>query len=146
MEKSELISSLVAELRIAYPNYFKDFNKEMTLAMVRQYSNYFSKYEEDILKLTFYEVIKTSKYMPSIAELIERCERNRKKVAFKILSLMEKDGYFKKSANGELDEVQEFINREKAVAWLNSGNIPEWFKKDMNSYLDKKHFLEITNG
>ena len=61
---------------------------------------------------------------------------------------MKNEGYFKKGQFGDLDEVQQFRNYEKATKWLNSGKVPDWFEKDVAEYeskLKQIKLLEVAN-
>ena len=61
--------------------------------------------------------------MPTIAEIIERCEKNRFIYENEILEKMNNVGYFKNTR--ELEKAYNFL--EKKV-------IPEWFYEDMKKY------------
>jgi hypothetical protein len=78
-----------------------------------------------------------NKMMPNAIELEALCEQELVNENFKILDLMWKDGYFKYGSYGELAPEQQSRNFEKAMMWLNTGVIPEWFQKDMEEYRQK---------
>ena len=44
--------------------------------------------------------------MPTIAEILEKCNGQAKTYTFDILKIMQEDGYFKRGALGELDDNQ----------------------------------------
>jgi hypothetical protein len=141
MEKSKLIGSLIIRLKTAYPYYFRDLKEEETLGMYAMYEEELSQYNEETLTNAIKEIIRTSKYMPSLNEIIEQCEKSRTHQANEIVEKMWKDGYFKKSAYGELDESQAYRNYNKTLKFIEEGIIPEWLREDMKKYYSQM----ITN-
>jgi hypothetical protein len=87
------------------------------------YKDELSKYNEKTLNIAIKNVIRNSKYMPSLNEIITECESNKTHNANAIIEAMKKDGYFK-SAN-ELDKV---------YMWLAKGIIPSWLREEMKNY------------
>lgn len=134
MEQSKLISGVMAKLRIAYPYYFKDLDEELILGMVKVYQEQLVGYTPEIVLKAIDEIIRTSKFMPSIAEILEKCDSQVKTYSYDILKNMLEDGYFKHGAYGELDNSQAIRNYEKATMWLSKGIIPEWLLEDMKKY------------
>lgn len=134
MEQSKLISSVIAKLRIAYPYYFKDLEDEMVLGMVKMYQDQLVGYDYEIVMKAIDKIIKTSKYMPSIAEILENCDNQVSSYSLEILTKMKNDGYFKYGVCGELDESQQSRNYEKAMSFVNRGIIPDWLLNDMIRY------------
>lgn len=133
MDKSKLISSVIAKLRIAYPYYFKELDEDMILAMVKMYQDNLGMFNYQTISNAIDEIIKTSKYMPSMAEIIEKCETFKVGRGNFILETMFKDGYFKK---GVVELTDEHANRnyEKALSFIERGIIPDWLLKDMKEY------------
>lgn len=134
MEKSKLIGSLIIRLKTAYPYYFKDLKEEETLGMYAMYEEELSQYNEETLKSAIKEIIRNSKYMPSLKEIIDQCDKCRTYQTNKIVELMWQDGYFKKGAYGELDESQAYKNYNKTLKFIEEGIIPEWLREDMKKY------------
>lgn len=137
MEKSKLIGSLIIRLKTAYPYYFKDLKEEETLGMYAMYEEELSQYNEETLINAIKEIIRTSKYMPSLNEIIEQCEKSRVHQKNKIVDLMWQDGYFKKGAYGELDDSQAYRNYNKTLKFIEEGIIPEWLREDMKKYYNQ---------
>ncbi|MCI9434738.1 MAG: hypothetical protein HFI86_05670 [Bacilli bacterium] len=136
MEQSKLISSVIAKLRVAYPYYFKELDDDdkMLLGFIKMYQDQITGYNPKIVLKAIDEIIRTSKFMPTIAEIIEKCDSQSKTYTFDILEIMKKDGYFKHGAYGELDNRQAIKNYEKATMWINKGIIPKWLLEDMKKY------------
>lgn len=84
--------------------------------------------------------------MPTIAEILEKCNGQAKTYTFDILKIMQEDGYFKRGALGELDDNQAIKNYEKATMWLSKGIIPNWLLKDMQKYGYKVNTLLPDKG
>ena len=84
--------------------------------------------------------------MPTIAEILDRCDGQAKTYTFDILKIMQEDGYFKRGAVGELDDSQAIRNYEKATMWLGKGIIPDWLLNDMQKYGYKVNTLLPDKG
>lgn len=123
MDQSKLISSVIARLRVAYPHQFKDYNDEMLLGLVKLYQDNLIGYRPETIVTSIDEIIKEFKFMPTIAEIIEKCEKNRFIYENEILEKMNKAGYFK--------NIREL---EKTYSFLERNVIPEWFYEDMKKY------------
>lgn len=134
MEQSKLISGVIAKLRIAYPYYFKELDEEMLLGLIKMYQDQITGYTPEIVLKAIDEIIRTSKFMPTIADILEKCDSQAKTYTFDILEKMRQDGYFKRGVYGELDDNHATRNYEKATMWLNKGIIPKWLLEDMKKY------------
>ena len=134
MEKSKLIGSLMIKLKIAYPYYFKDLTEEETLGLYATYEEELSQYNEETIIIAIKNIIRNNKYMPSLSEIIEQCDKYRTHQTNEIVELMWKDGYFKKGTYGELDDAQAYKNYNKTLKFIEEGIIPEWLREDMKKY------------
>lgn len=131
------ISTLIATFKIAYPYFFKESTKEEITALSRIYQEHLSCYNEKTLANVAKKIIATKKFMPSISEIIEACEKEKEFMRNEILELMKVDGYFKKGDYGELDHTQEERNYTKALMWAERNLLPNWLKEDMKYYQAK---------
>lgn len=108
------------------------------------YYEFLQEYSYDTFRAAVKNIIRKSKFLPKITELLEECENCKEQTKFEVLEFMKVKGYFKES-NYSIGEY------EKAIRWLERGNIPDWFKKDLNKYykmmkqetLDHKEILMI---
>lgn len=123
MKKEEFIKCMTY-LGMAYNKAYSKFELEQHYEFLSEYS-----YEE--LKKAIKDIIKASKFLPKINELIEECENVKKENKLNILETMKNDGYFKNE--WEYEKVSKF---------LKSGIIPEWFNNDMNNYSEE----QLTNS
>lgn len=146
MEQSKLISGVIAKLRIAYPYYFKELDEDMLLGLIKMYQDQITGYTPEIVLKAIDEIIRTSKFMPTIAEILDKCDGQAKTYTFDILKVMQEDGYFKRGAYGDLGENQAIRNYEKATMWLSKGIIPEWLLEDMKKYGYKVNILLPDKG
>jgi hypothetical protein len=99
------------------------YNKEFNQKEVETFYDFLKDYDYETFKIAIKEIIKDKKFMPSISEMIEFCNKNKQQKKFEILEKMKLQGYFK--------DLKEY---EKAIRWLESGNIPSWFKEDIKQY------------
>lgn len=100
-------------------SYSKEFDEEM----LQVWYMHFKDIKKEVLYKAVMEEIKTKKFMPSIAELLEECEKQKSNIKYAILEEMKKDGYFKTE-----------YEYEKTAKFMEEGIIPEWLKKDMKKY------------
>ena len=126
MEKSKSISLFLAKLKIAFPSYFKNLSNEDLIQLISLYQETLGNYNEQILNKVANEIIKTKKYLPSIAEILELCESKKKEFRYEIIEKMKQNKYFK-----SLKDL------EKVYIWLDEDIIPSWLKKDMMNYYKK---------
>lgn len=148
MGQSKLISEIILKLKVAYPYFFKDLEDEEFVGLTKMYQEQITGYLPEIVLKAIDEIIKTSKFMPSVAEILEKCDEKQKDYTYEILEIMRKDGYFKQSAYGELDDIQATRNYEKATMWLSKGIIPSWLLEDMQEYgyKDKKALQNTSDN
>lgn len=141
MEQSKLISGMILKLKVAYPYFFKDLEDEEFVALTKMYQEQIIGYTPEIVLKAIDEIIRTSKFMPSIAEILDKCDSSAKTYSYDILEKMKNDGYFKRGIYGELDDTHATRNYEKATMWLSKGIIPQWLLEDMMSYGYKTNTL-----
>lgn len=115
MTQEELVKGLKV-LGIAY-------SKEFTKEECSTYYEFLQEYTYETFKIAVKNIIKKSKFIPKISDLVEECENQRKLTRHEILDFMQLKGYFKNP-----------VEYEKASKWLERGIIPEWFRNDMKKY------------
>lgn len=123
MEQSKLISVSIAKLKVAYPYYFRELTDEEFAGLISMYQEELSHYSELVLTNAIKSIIKKSKFMPTLKELIDECESIKKYNVSLIVSKMIQDGYFKSP-----------MEIEKTYKFIEEGNIPDWLKEDMKKY------------
>lgn len=99
------------------------FNKTFTKNELILHYDFLKEYDDEVFTKAVKNIIRKSKFLPKINELIEECEIVKEEVKFNILEIMKNDGYFK--------NIKEY---EKATNFMKSGIIPKWFANDMNNY------------
>ena len=87
------------------------------------YYEFLQEYNYDTFRVAVKNIIRKSKFLPKITELLEECENCKEKTKFEVLEYMNSQGYFK--AGSEYD---------KAIMFLERNNIPSWFKDDLTKY------------
>lgn len=115
MKKEELFKGLTY-LGTAY-------GKQYTKIELEQHYDFLKDYSYEIFIIAIKNIIRTSKFLPKITELIDECESQRETVKFDVIEYMNKVGYFK--------HPREY---EKATLFMEKGNVPEWLQKDINKY------------
>lgn len=112
------------EIKILAMSYNKDFTEETISLWYEQFKDL----KKDNLHNAIKKIITTSKFMPSIAELLEGCKEENKKAKIKILEKMKSNGYFK--SNLEYDKV---------IKWIDKDITPAWLLDDMKKYFIKEN-------
>lgn len=107
------------DMKILSISYNKDFDEET----INHWYKYFKNINKDIFSKAVNKVIANNKYMPSIAELLDICNKEQKNIKVLVLERMKNDNYFK--------TTKEY---EKAIKWLDKDINPEWLLNDMKNY------------
>lgn len=133
MEPSKSISTIIAKLKIAYPYYFKELSNEEFIGLISMYQEELGNYNDLTLTTAIKTIIRNNKFMPTLKEIIDECERCRTYNGNSILEKMRNDGYFSRGIK-KLSSQQEIRNYEKALHWFENGVVPLWLLNDMKKY------------
>ena len=133
MEKSYL-NKIFAILKVTYPYYFKDLSEEESVGFISLYASKLNDYEQCVVERAIDKLITTSKFMPSLSEIIEMCEQERLKFRQLIVNKMINNNYFKSP-----EEIT------KAIHWLETGIIPDWFMKEMRKSGYREQISSLKN-
>jgi len=123
MDNKKVISSLIAKFKVAFPYYFEKLTDEEFVGLVSLYNEQLSMYSCEALENAFNVIVRTSKFMPTIQEIIEKCEKYKTDKKLYIVEVMKQAGYFKSDK-----EI------EKTIHFIEEGNIPDWLLKDMKKF------------
>lgn len=107
------------EMKLLAMSYDKDFSEETINFWYQNFKNI----NKNVFSKAINKVIANNKYMPSIAELLDICNKEQKNIKVLVLEKMKNDNYFK--------TAREY---EKAIKWLEKDISPEWLIKDMKNY------------
>lgn len=99
------------------------YGKEYTKIEVQQHYDFLKEYSYETFIKATKNIIRNSKFLPKINELLEECERQKTEMKFDIIEFMNKQGYFK--------DIKEY---EQANLFMSENIMPEWFKNDINKY------------
>lgn len=122
--------------------YFKDFSSDDLMA----WYELFKDIKVNILEQAITDIVKESKFMPNINQLLEKCPSTINSFYLAIIDKMLKDGYFKQGIV-ELDSEHEMRNYEKTVRWIEEGIIPGFLREDMKKYmLDNNKKIDNNNS
>lgn len=115
MTEQELVKGLTY-LGTAYGKEYSKLECEQHYDFLREYS-----YETFVVAIK--NIIRKSKFLPKITELLEECENHKEHTKFEVLEFMKSKGYFKATSE-----------YEKAIKYLETNVIPEWFRNDLNEH------------
>ena len=115
MKQEELVKGLKV-LGIAY-------SKTFTQEECATYYEFLQEYSYETFKIAVKNIIKKSKFLPKISELVEECENSKSQRKFEVIEFMKSKGYFK--APNEY---------EKTIDWYAKGITPTWLKEDMKQF------------
>lgn len=123
------------------------YGKEYSQLEAQQIYEFVKEYDYDTFVRATKEIIRTSKFVPKIADLIEACEKNKHTKKIEILNYMRDSGYFKLTYRPDiqLDDAHATRNYIKARNFIETGIIPDWFQEDINYYYQKMQNAQIES-
>lgn len=112
------------------------YDKKYTANELELHYDFLKEYSDETFMKAIKTIIRESRFLPKVNELVEMCDKYKERSRFEILDYMNERGYFK--TPNELD---------KAIRFLETGVVPEWFKNDMNEYykMMRQGALEYQN-
>ena len=130
MEQSSL-SKIMAMLKIAYPYYFKELKEreEDSRAFISLYSQKLKDYEYPIAAKAINVIITNNKFMPSLAEILDECNRQKKIYYKTVIDEMYKNKYF--TTDQEYGKALTWLFEEKPI-------IPSWLQQDIIKFKNQK--------
>lgn len=99
------------------------YGKEYSKIECEQHYDFLKDYSYQTFVAAIKNIIRKSKFLPKITELLDECENCKERTKFEVLEYMNNQGYFK--TGSEYD---------KAIMFFERNNIPSWFKEDLNKY------------
>lgn len=131
MTKEEFVESMTY-LGIAY-------GKEYSQIEIQQHYDFLKEFSDEVLMKAIKNIIKKSKFLPKITELIEECENCKELTKYNVIEFMRSKGYFK--------NVNEY---EKTVNFVKRNIVPIWLQEDINKHYkmmkQEEQLLENTSG
>ena len=121
-------SKIVNVLRIAYPYYFKDMEKESTIMFNQLYYSKLKRYDYVVVSNAINNIIENSEFMPTIAEIIAECDKETRKLYKIKIDKMYSNGYFK--TDQEYGKALQWLFEDKPI-------IPSWLLEEINGYEEK---------
>jgi hypothetical protein len=127
MEQSNF-SKIVNVLRIAYPYYFKDMEKESTIMFNQLYYSKLKKYDYVVVSSAINKIIEKSEFMPTIAEILTECDKETRRLYKIKIDKMYANGFFK--TDQEYGKALQWLFEDKPI-------IPNWLLEEINGYKEK---------
>lgn len=127
MEQSNF-SKIVNVLRIAYPYYFKDMEKESTIMFNQLYYSKLKKYDYIVVSSAINKIIEKSEFMPTIAEILTECDKETRRLYKIKIDKMYANGFFK--TDQEYGKALQWLFEDKPI-------IPNWLLEEINGYEEK---------
>ena len=137
MRIDELVKGLNF-LGLAYGKEYSQLEAQQIYEFVKEYSY------DTFIKATK-DIIRTSKFLPRIADLIETCEKYKNSANREVIDYMQSVGYFKYSPYGEITDEKASRNYDKAMNFILTNNIPDWFQEDLDYYINQMHQLRLED-
>ena len=112
------------------------YGKEYTQIETKQIYDFLKEYNYETFTKAIKNIIRTSKFVPKIADLIEECERCKTTNRTEVIKYMWNSGYFKLSYRPEhqLSDEHAMRNYNKVIMWLERDLLPDWLQEDINYY------------
>lgn len=121
-------SKIVNVLRIAYPYYFKDMEKESTIMFNQLYYSKLKRYDYVVVSNAINNIIENSEFMPTIAEIMAECDKETRKLYKIKIDKMYSNGYFK--TDQEYGKALQWLFEDKPI-------IPSWLLEEIKGYEEK---------
>ena len=121
-------SKIVNVLRIAYPYYFKDMEKESTIMFNQLYYSKLKRYDYVVVSHAINNIIENSEFMPTIAEIMAECDKETRKLYKIKIDKMYSNGYFK--TDQEYGKALQWLFEDKPI-------IPSWLLEEIKGYEEK---------
>lgn len=137
--KMEEFIKVISYLGMAY-------GKEYSQAETQQMYEFLKEYNYQTMIDAVKSLIRTSKFVPKIADIIEACENNRSSQRVEVVKYMMDSGYFKFSPYGEITDEHALRNYDKAMRYLETNNVPDWFQEDLNHYYKLMQQEKLTTS
>ena len=137
MRIDELVKGLNF-LGLAYGKEYSQMEAQQIYEFVKEYSY------DTFIKATK-DIIRTSNFLPRIADLIETCEKYKNSANKEVIDYMQSVGYFKYSPYGEITDEKASRNYDKAINFILTNNIPDWFQEDLDYYINQMHQLRLED-
>lgn len=112
------------------------YGKEYNQIETTQIYEFLKEYNYETFTRAIKNIIRTSKFIPKIADLIEECEKCKTSTKFEVVDFMRDTGYFKLSYKPEHQLSDEHATRNylKVKTFISRGIIPDWLQEDINYY------------
>ncbi len=123
-------TDIVKGLKVLGIAYSKEFTKEECST----YYEFLQEYSYETFKTAVKNIIKKSKFLPKISELVKECDSCKELIKNEVIDFMWNSGYFKKGTCGELSDAQALRNYDKSIKFIEEGKVPKWLQEDMNYY------------
>ena len=121
-------SKIVNVLRIAYPYYFKDMEKESTIMFNQLYYSKLKRYDYVVVSNAINKIIENNEFMPTIAEIMAECDKETRKLYKIKIDKMYSNGYFK--TDQEYGKALQWLFEDKPI-------IPSWLLEEIKGYEEK---------
>lgn len=122
------------------------YGKEYSQAETMQMYDFLKDYNYQTMIEAVKSIIRTSKFVPKIADLIEACENNKSTQRVEVVKYMRDSGYFKLCDYGEITDEHATRNYNKVLMWLERGVVPDWLQEDINYYYNKMHQERLSGS
>ena len=123
------------------------YGKEYSQMEAQQVYEFVKEYEYEVFIRATKDIIRTSKFLPKIADLIEACEKQKEVKRTEVIDYMKECGYFYLSyrPDHKLDEAQATRNYLKVKTFIQRGIIPDWLQEDLKYYNERMRHSQLEN-
>ena len=121
------------------------YGKEYSQIETQQVYEFVIQYDYETFIKAVKELIRTSKFLPRIADLIEACEKYKNSTNKNVVDYMREVGYFKYSPYGEVTDEHASRNYSKALRFIELGIIPDWLQEDIDYYVNQMKQLKLED-
>lgn len=124
------------------------YNKTYSQLETTMMYDFFKEYNYETFTAAIKNIVKTSSFIPKVADLIKECDNCRVLKKNEVAKFMLDEGYFNISRCNypRLSDEHAYRNYNKTLMWIERGTVPDWLQEDINYYYLKMKNKALGNS
>lgn len=122
------------------------YNKTYSQLETTMMYDFFQEYNYETFIAAVKNIVRTSSFIPKVADLIKECDKCRTLKKNEVAKFMLDEGYFNMGGYCELTDEHAYRNYNKTLMWIERGTVPDWLQEDINYYYLKMKNKALGNS
>lgn len=122
------------------------YNKTYSQLETSMMYDFFKEYNYETFTAAIKNIVRTSSFIPKVADLIKECDNCRVSKKNEVAKFMLDEGYFNRGGYCELSDEHAYRNYNKTLMWIERGTVPDWLQEDINYYYLKMKNKALENN